>query len=77
MKRRDFVVRAAYTAAGFGILRNVEACQTVGRPALIPGSFAELREKYFLFHLEKNPVTSTYLGGDAYHPDLKDTNTRL
>ena len=77
MKRRDFVVRAAYSAAGFGILRTLEACQTVGRPALIPGSFAELREKYFIFHLQHNPVTSTYLGGDAYHADLRDTNTRL
>ena len=77
MKRRDFVVRAAYTAAGFGILRNVAACQTMGGPAILPGSFAELRERYFLFHLQRNPVTSTYLGGDAYHADLKDGNTRL
>lgn len=76
MKRRDFVVRAAYTAAGFGILRNLEACQTMG-PTVIPGSFAELRDKYFVFHLQRNPVTSTYLGGDAYHADLKDSNTRL
>ncbi len=77
MKRRDFVARAAYTAAGFGILRNLEACQTMGGPAVLPGSFAELRDKYFIFHLSHNPVTSTYLGGDAYHADLKDANTRL
>lgn len=77
MKRRTFVVRAAYTAAGFGILRNLEACQTLGSSAAIPGTFAQLRDQYFLFHLKRNPVTSTYLGGDAYHSDLSDTNSRL
>ncbi len=77
MKRRDFFVRAAYTAAGFGILRNLEACQTLGSTAIIPGSFAQLRDQYFIFHLARNPVTSTYLGGDAYHPNLESTNTRL
>ncbi len=76
MKRRDFFARAAYTAVGFGILRNVEACQTLG-PTVMPGSFAQLRDQYFIFHLLRNPVTSTYLGGDAYHPDLKTNNTRL
>ncbi len=77
MKRRDFFARAAYTAAGFGILRNLEACQTLAGPAIIPGSFSQLRDQYFIFHLLRNPVTSTYLGGDAYHADLKNTNTRL
>ncbi|MBA2687409.1 MAG: DUF885 domain-containing protein [Gemmatimonadaceae bacterium] len=77
MKRRDFFMRAAYTAAGFGILRNLEACQTLGSAAIIPGSFAQLRDQYFIFHLARNPVTSTYLGGDAYHPDLKNSNTKL
>lgn len=77
MKRRDFFVRAAYTAAGFGILRNVEACQTLGSAAIIPGTFGQLRDQYFIFHLARNPVTSTYLGGDAYHPDLRNTNTKL
>lgn len=77
MKRRDFFVRAAYTAAGFGILRNLEACQTLGSTAIIPGSFAQLRDQYFIFHLARNPVTSTYLGGDAYHPDLRNNNAKL
>lgn len=77
MERRDFLVRAAYTAAGFGILRNLEACKTLGGPDVIPGTFAQLRDQYFIFHLRRNPVTSTYLGGDAYHVDLKDNNSML
>src|SRR4029079_4979983 len=79
-----FVQRAGVTAAGFGILRNIEACApsvvpVAGPPAptILPGTFAELRDQYFLFHLDKNPVTSTYLGGDGYSPLLATTNTRL
>ncbi|MDO8501431.1 MAG: DUF885 domain-containing protein [Gemmatimonadaceae bacterium] len=71
------------TAAGFGILRNVQACAPppgpggIPRPAILPGTFAELRDRYFLYHLEKNPVTSTYLGGDGYSPSLAGSNARL
>ena len=84
MNRRTFVHRASITAAGFGILRNIEACApSVGSvagppvPTILPGTFAELRDQYFLFHLDKNPVTATYLGGDGYSPLLATTNTRL
>lgn len=82
MNRRKFVHRAAVTAAGFGILRDLQACapaSTAGppAPALLGGTFTELRDRYFLFHLEKNPVTATYLGGDGYSPTLADSNSRL
>ena len=82
MNRRTFVQRAGVTAAAFGILRNVEACAPAPppappAPAILPGTFAELRDRYFLFHLDRNPVTSTYLGGDGYAPSLADINTRL
>src|SRR6187551_3646801 len=84
MNRRKFVQRASITAAGLGILRNIEACApSVGpvavppAPTILPGSFSELRDQYFLFHLDKNPVTSTYVGGDGYSPLLATTNTRL
>lgn len=83
MNRRRFVQRAGVTAAAFGILRNIEACAPPPAPApppkpvILPGTFAELRDRYFLFHLQKNPVTSTYLGGDGYHPSLADSNARL
>jgi uncharacterized protein (DUF885 family) len=82
MNRRLFVQRASITAAGFGILRNIEACAPAPAaappaPVILPGTFAELRDRYFVFHLQRNPVTSTYLGGDGYTPTLADTNTRL
>ena len=81
INRRTFVQRAAVTAAGFGILRTTQACAppaTVAPlPTPMPGTFTELRDRYFLFHLEKNPVTSTYLGGDGYSPTLADVNGRL
>jgi hypothetical protein len=82
MNRRSFVQRAGVTAAAFGILRNIEACappvpSAPPSPVLLPGTFAQLRDRYFVFHLDKNPVTSTYLGGDGYSPTLADANTRL
>jgi uncharacterized protein (DUF885 family) len=83
VNRRRFVQRAGITTAAFGILRNVEACAPPPAPALppqpvlLPGTFAELRDRYFVFHLDRNPVTSTYLGGDGYSPALATANTRL
>lgn len=83
MNRRAFVHKAGVTAAAFGILRDIQACAPPAAPALppkpviLPGTFAELRDRYFLYHLQKNPVTSTYLGGDGYDPSLADSNARL
>ena len=85
MNRRSFVHRTAFTAAGFGILRELQACAPPPAaapapppaPTILPGTFAELRDRYFVYHLDKNPVTSTYLGGDGYSPTLADSNTRL
>jgi uncharacterized protein (DUF885 family) len=39
--------------------------------------FVELRDRYFVRTLRLNPVTATYLGGDEYSPDLRDSNGRL
>lgn len=80
ISRRMFVHRAAVTAAGFGVLRNLQACAPpagVTPPTQLPGTFTELRDRYFLYNLEKNPVTSTYLGGDGYSPTLANANARL
>src|SRR5215203_6193103 len=85
MNRRSFVHRASITAAGFGILRELQACAPaavqapvpVPLPEILPGTFTELRDRYFVDHLARNPVTSTYLGGDGYSPLLSDSNTRL
>ncbi len=82
MNRRAFVHRTAFAAAGFGILRSLQACAPPQpplppQPAILPGTFAELRDRYFVYNLEKNPVTSTYLGGDGYNPVLADSNSKL
>ncbi|RAK51529.1 DUF885 domain-containing protein [Phenylobacterium deserti] len=39
--------------------------------------FEALRDRYFVGALRFNPVTATYLGGDAYAPELADSNARL
>jgi uncharacterized protein (DUF885 family) len=77
MRRRAFVQRAVLGGLGFGVLRNLEACapRAIGTGAR--DSFISLRDRYFLFQLERNPVTSTYLGGDAYHASLRNTNSKL
>jgi len=82
MNRRSFLRKASATAAGFGVLRNVQACAPP-RPAVtvpvtpLPPTFAGLRDRFFIYHLQRNPVTSTYLGGDGYSPELADSNMRL
>jgi uncharacterized protein (DUF885 family) len=79
MRRRSFLYRSAQTAAAFGALRHLSACAPKDAPpanAADP-AFLALRERYFLKTLEYNPVTSTYLGGDGYHPSLAGVNGRL
>ena len=76
MNRRTFVRRTALAAAGFGILRALPACR--GEPRSdADRTFTDLRDRYFLRHLQLNPVTSTYLGGDGYSAELRDINGRL
>jgi uncharacterized protein (DUF885 family) len=80
LNRRSFLERTAFAAAGFGILRTLEACAPpapVTPPTPLPAEFIPLRDRFFVFHLQRNPVTSTYLGGDGYSPELADSNTRL
>ena len=76
MNRRSFVRRATLAAAGFGVLRTLPACARDGGSDA-DRSFTALRDRYFLRHLELNPVTSTYLGGDGYSPTLRDINGKL
>jgi uncharacterized protein (DUF885 family) len=76
MRRRDFLVHAAGTAAAFGILRYTGGCRTAGNGAGT-GSFASIRDRYFLRFLQLNPVVSTYLGGDGYSPELSTINGEL
>ena len=81
MRRRTFVQKAVLGGLGFGVLRNLEACarSAIGtrRGAGAGNSFAALRDRYFLYQLDRNPVTSTYLGGDAYDPSLRNIDSRL
>ena len=87
MRRRSFLLDGARAAAAFGIFRSLGACRSVatGSAATAAGAtvsaedarFAALRDRYFVRHLELNPVTSTYLGGDGYSPALRDVNGRL
>ena len=76
MNRRIFVRRTALAAAGFGILRVLPACRR-DRGTDADRSFADIRDRYFLRHLELNPVTSTFLGGDGYSAELRDINGKL
>jgi len=77
MKRRVFVQRAVLGGLGLGALRNLEACAPAMSSTPAGGSFAALRDRYFVYQLLRNPVTSTYLGGDAYDASLRDINSRL
>jgi hypothetical protein len=75
MDRRSFLRASTHAAVGFGILRTLPAPRVA--TAAAPAPFAALRERYFVRSLALNPVTATYLGGDAYAPALADVNGRL
>lgn len=80
MDRRAFLRSSAHGAVAFGILRALPtraAHAAEPKPGGAPGTFAALRERYFVASLRRYPVTATYLGGDAYAPSLADVNRRL
>jgi uncharacterized protein (DUF885 family) len=91
MKRRAFVQNGVFSAFGFAVLRKFELLQGSAIEREMPellgitakvadgaaDDFTRLRNEYFLFQLARNPVTSTYLGGDAYDLSLRDTNSRF
>src|SRR5437899_2659683 len=39
--------------------------------------WSDLRERYFIGFLKRNPVTATYLGVDGYSPELADVDSTL
>jgi uncharacterized protein (DUF885 family) len=71
LDRRSFVQHGASAALAFGILPALPI------PAQAQTAFAALRDRYFVRVLALNPVTATYLGGDAYSPTLRAINGRL
>lgn len=77
MDRRTFLGRGARAALAFGILPHGDAMHRWARAAGQPSEFARLRDRYFVRVLQLNPVTATYLGGDAYGPELAEVNSRL
>ncbi|MBB4634759.1 DUF885 domain-containing protein [Longimicrobium terrae] len=74
MDRRSFVLQSAHAALFAGILPSLERLAAQAGPA---SPFTELRDRYFVRVLRYNPVTATYLGGDAYSPQLADINGKL
>jgi uncharacterized protein (DUF885 family) len=74
MDRRSFVLHGAHAALFAGILPSLERLAAQAGPA---SPFTELRDRYFVRVLRYNPVTATYLGGDAYSPQLADINGTL
>ncbi|HEU0298952.1 MAG TPA: hypothetical protein VFR37_05840, partial [Longimicrobium sp.] len=77
MDRRTFIGHGAQAALAFGILPQLDAMGILGRTGGQPSAFARLRDRYFVRVLRFNPVTATYLGGDAYSPELRDINAEL
>ncbi|HEX8392078.1 MAG TPA: DUF885 domain-containing protein [Longimicrobium sp.] len=74
MDRRRFVLQSAHAALFAGILPSLDKLAAQNGAA---SPFTELRDRYFVRVLRYNPVTATYLGGDAYSPELARVNGTL
>lgn len=67
---RRHLLQCGAAAIAFGALPRAAS-------AAAPGGFVELRDRYFLEALKRNPVSATYLGGDGYSPALARINGAL
>jgi len=76
MHRRLFLTRSGQTVLALGVLPRLAACNPE-EPEHQDAPFNALRDRFFLRALELNPVTATYLGGDAYDPSLARINGQL
>jgi uncharacterized protein (DUF885 family) len=76
MNRRLFLTRSSQAALAASFLPHLAGCRPGEKPTQ-DGPLEALRDRYFLKALEQNPVTATYLGGDAYDPSLARINGRL
>jgi uncharacterized protein (DUF885 family) len=70
-------MQGAQAALALGILPQLERGSLLAQRLGVQTPFSALRDRYFVRVLSLNPVTATYLGGDAYSPELRDVNTRL
>ena len=77
LPRRDFVRVSATIAAGLAAAPLLDACKLESRRELADQGFLKARDDYFRWQLERNPVTSTYLGGDGWDPSLAPVNGKL
>ncbi len=66
---RSFAIRVLIAAS----IAAPVAC--TGRDARV--TWPDIRERYFVGFLKRNPVTATYLGGDGYSAELTDINAAL
>ncbi|HSU14545.1 DUF885 domain-containing protein [Longimicrobium sp.] len=76
MDRRSFFRQGAQAALALGILPQLDRGGLLAQAIGAQSAFGRLRDRYFVKVLDLNPVTATYLGGDAYSPELRDINTR-
>ena len=77
LHRRDFLKTGVAVTIGGVAAPLLEGCRLESRAELTDDSFHELRDRYFGAQLRRNPVTSTYLGGEGWDPDLRSLNGRL
>jgi uncharacterized protein (DUF885 family) len=77
MRRRTFLLRTGQAGLALGLLPQLGDCRPAPEVVGQDGPFLALRDRYFLRALELNPVTATYLGGDAYHSSLARISGRL
>jgi uncharacterized protein (DUF885 family) len=77
MDRRDFMRTGAVLTAGVLTAPILGGCKLESRRELADGGFIQLRDTFFRDQLARNPVTSTYLGGDGWDPTLRSLGGRL
>jgi uncharacterized protein (DUF885 family) len=77
MDRRDFVRTGVTLTAGVLAAPMLGGCKLESRRELADGGFIQLRDSFFRDQLTRNPVTSTYLGGDGWDPTLRSLGGRL
>ncbi|MBI3448966.1 MAG: DUF885 domain-containing protein [Acidobacteria bacterium] len=58
-------------------LAQTEVTMAAEPKAAAASPFRALEERYFIEFLKRNPVTATYIGGDAYRADLAELGASL
>lgn len=77
LDRREFLRAGVTIAAGVAAAPLLQGCKLESRRELADEGFIRLRDRYFRDQLTRNPVTSTYLGGEGWDPSLASVGGRL